>query len=716
MAEPKSSTTNKPGPVSTGDPVSYRREGAVGVILVDRPPVNAINVAVRQGIVQALAEFAADRDAKIALLVCAGRTFLSGADLTEFDHVPAGTTFHDMLTALSDCPKPVVASLHGTALGGGLETALACHYRCAVKDARMGFPEITLGIIPGAEGTQRMPRLIGALKTLDLLLKGAPIGAEEAKKLGVIDRIVEGDALHGGIGYAAGLTAAGARPRRTREMKVDAAGFDQAGIDTLLKENARALKGRTTQFEAVKAVKAAVELPFDEGLKVEKTLSDATLLAPESLALRHIFFAERAVGQIPGLDKDIKPLPIGRVGVIGAGTMGSGIAMAFANAGHKVTLIDSDPAGLARGEASIKSNYEQTRARGRMTEEDVARTIALIEGTTKLDAIKSADLVVEAVFEDMALKKRVLGEIDKIVGPQTILASNTSTLSVTELGAATRRPGKVVGLHFFSPAHIMRLLEIVRGKTTSNETLVTALDIARKIRKIGVVAGDSYGFIGNRMMQDGYFREAEVLLLEGASPEQIDRVMENFGFAMGPNRVNDMGGIDVGTRAREQLAMREPRPDPYFVVSDTLSKLGRLGQKTGKGVYRYEPGSRDAIPDPEVIPIIEKLAAERQIKRRQIADAEIEERCVLSLINVGALVLQEGAAYRAGDIDVVWTSGYGFPRYRGGPMFYADAIGLGRILERVNHYYNQCGHYWKPAPLLEKLVKDRLTFGQMDKA
>jgi 3-hydroxyacyl-CoA dehydrogenase len=697
-------------------PVTYKREGAVGVILVDRPPVNAINVAVRGGIVDTLARFVRDGEAKIALLVCVGRTFLSGADLNEFDHVPQGTTFHEMLTALSECPKPVVASLHGSALGGGLETALACHYRCAVRDARMGFPEITLGLIPGAEGTQRMPRLIGALKTLELMLKGSPVGAEEAKRLGIIDRIIDGTPFEGGMEYAIGLAATGAKPRPARMLKVDTNGFDQAGIAALLKQNERALRGRTTQFEAIKAVQAAVGLPFEEGLKVEKELSDATLVAPESLALRHIFFAERAVSQIPGLGRDTKPMPIGRVGVVGAGTMGSGIAMAFANAGHKVTLVDVDPAGLARGQASIKSNYEQTVARGRMTEDEAARTSALIQGTTKLDEVKGVDLIVEAVFEDMALKKRVLGEIDKIVGTQTILASNTSTLSVTELGAATGRPGKVVGLHFFSPAHVMRLLEIVRGKTTSNETLVTALDIARKIRKTGVVAGDAYGFIGNRMMQDGYFREAEVLLLEGASPEQIDRVMENFGFAMGPNRVNDMGGVDVGTRARQQLAMREARPDPYFVVSDTLTKLGRLGQKTGKGVYRYEPGSRDAIPDPEVTPIIEKLAAERQITRRTIPDAEIEERCVFSLINVGAIVLDQGIAYRSGDIDVVWTSGYGFPRYKGGPMFHGDSVGLARILERVAHYHTQYGYYWRPAPLLERLVREGRTFEQWDKA
>ena len=701
--------------MANSNPVSYETRDGVGLILVDRPPVNAIDVTIRQGIVDAIAEFTADPTAKIALLACAGRTFMSGADLSEFDHVPEGTTFHEMLNAIETCAKPVVASLHGTALGGGLETALACHYRCAVKDARMGLPEITLGIIPGAGGTQRMPRLIGAKKTLELMLKGAPVGAEEAKSLGIIDRIVEGSALDGGMAYAKELAAQNAKPRPTRAMKVDASGFDQAGIDALLKENARGLKGRTTQLEAIKAVKAAVELPFDEGIKIEKKLSDATLLAPESRALRHVFFAERAVNQIPGLGRDTKPMPVGRVGVIGAGTMGGGIAMAFANAGYQVTLVDVNADALARGQANIKSNYEQTRARGRMTEADVARTMALIEGTTRLEAIKGVDLVVEAVFEDMALKKRVLAQADEIVGPQTILASNTSTLSVTELGAATRRPDLVVGLHFFSPAHIMRLLEIVRGRETSKETLVTALDIARKIRKIGVVAGDAYGFIGNRMMQDGYFREAEALLLEGASPEQIDRVMENFGFAMGPNRVNDMGGVDVGTRAREQLAMREKRPDPYFVVSDALTRLGRLGQKTGKGVYRYEPGKRDAIPDPEVTAIIERLAAERQIKRRVIPDAEIEERCVLPLINVGAMVLEEGIAYRAGDIDVVWTAGYGFPRHLGGPMFYGDSLGLRHVYERVKHYHKLHGHYWKPAALLERLAKEGGSFAAWDK-
>jgi 3-hydroxyacyl-CoA dehydrogenase len=697
------------------DSVSYEARGRVGLILIDKPPVNAIDYSVRTGLVAAIEHAASDASTGIVLLACAGRTYMAGADISEFEGELKGPHLIDVLQKVEDCPKPVVTVLFGTALGGGLETALACHHRVAVPSARMGLPELSLGVIPGAGGTQRMPRLIGARATLDMVLGIRPLGADEAKKLGIIDAIVEGEPLEVGLKHAEKLLAQGAKVRRTSAGRVDSKGFDDAGIAEALKTHAKALKGRTTQHLLVEALKAAATLSFAEGMKVERRLGDKSIATPESKALRHLFFAERLVGKVPGLPKDKKAPALAKVAVVGAGTMGSGIATSFANSGLGVVLIDADEKGLARGVELVQSNYDTAIKRGIMTEAQAAENRARIETVVGTAAAKGVDLVVEAVFEDMDLKKRVLGELDKVVPKHAVLASNTSTLSVTELGRSTSRRDKVVGLHFFSPAHVMKLLEIVRGDDTSPDTLVSALDVAKKLRKIGVVAGDGYGFIGNRMMLDGYWRENEQLLLEGATPEQVDRVIENWGFAMGPNAVNDMGGVDVGTKARQQLLKREKRPAPYFAVSDALTPLGRLGQKTGKGVYRYEQGDRTPHPDPEVTKLIEKLAAEHGIKRRKITDVEIEERCVLSLINVGAMVLEEGVAYRASDIDVVWTSGYGFPRHKGGPMFHADALGLKNVLERVQHYHEKLGHYWQPAKLLVELAASDSSFADWDK-
>ncbi|HVY03930.1 MAG TPA: 3-hydroxyacyl-CoA dehydrogenase NAD-binding domain-containing protein, partial [Caulobacterales bacterium] len=595
-------------------------------------------------------------------------------------------------------------------------TALACHYRAALADARMGLPEITLGIIPGAGATQRLPRLIGAMKTFELMIAGAPIGAEEAKALGLIDEIVSGDPIGAGLAYAQALIAKGARPRRTGELPARADGFDAASAAAVIAKNARALKGRTTQHAAVKVVQAALDAPnLAEGLKSEDAASQASLQTRESQALRHIFFAERECARVPGL-ANVAPLAIGKAAVIGAGTMGSGIATAFADAGLPVALIDVNRESLDRGLAAIRGNYEANVARGRMGAGDVEKRMALITGALDASAAADADVAVEAVFENMDLKKRVLADLDRAMKPHALIATNTSTLSVSELAGATGRPGQVIGLHFFSPAHVMKLLEIVRGRQTAPQTIVTALDIARRLRKTGVVSADSFGFIGNKMMQDGYFREAEQLLLEGASPEQIDAVMESWGFAMGPNKVNDMAGVDVGTLVREELFKRETRPRPYFAVSDALTPLGRLGQKTGKGIYLYKPGDRNAYPDPEVTALIEKLAADHGIKRRAISDAEIEERCLLPLINIGADLLEQGVAYRASDIDVVWTSGYGFPRYFGGPMFYGDTLGLKHVLARVEHYHAKLGAYWKPSNLLRQLAESGTSFTQYDQA
>ncbi|MDO8380694.1 3-hydroxyacyl-CoA dehydrogenase NAD-binding domain-containing protein [Phenylobacterium sp.] len=693
--------------------VRFDVRGDVGMILVDRPPVNAIDVTVREGIWKSLDKALADPAVKVILLACAGRTFLSGADLNELNGTIEAPTYYDTLDRLEASGKPVVAVLHGTAMGGGLEMALACHYRVAVADARMGMPEITLGIVPGAGGTQRLPRLIGARPALEMMIAGAPVDAGRAQALGIIDAIVEGSPLEGGLAYAQKLADTGAPVRRTGERSVDTAGFSEAEIEAYLASQARALKGRTTQFRTLEAIKAATKLPLAEGLKAEDVISRASLKDREGLALRHIFFAEREVGKIPGLPA-MDPEPIRAAAVVGAGTMGGGIAMSLANSGVPTVLIDVSQEALDRGLRVVRANYEVTVQRGRMTPAELEQRMGLITGAVGLENAGDADVVIEAVFEDMDLKKKILAELDRVTPPHTILGSNTSTLSVTELASVTRRPEKVVGLHFFSPAHVMRLLEIVRGGATSSQTLVTSLEIARKLKKIGVVSGDAFGFIGNRMMQEGYFREAEQLLLEGAGAAQIDSAVEALGFAMGPNKVNDMAGVDVGYKVREELFKHQTRPDPYFAVSDALAAQGKFGQKTGEGVFLYKAGDRTAHPNPATEALIAQLAADRKIAPRQITDAEIQERCMLPLVNVGAQLLDEGIAYRAKDIDVVWTSGYGFPRHLGGPMFYGDTLGLAHVLERVEHYHRLLGHYWKPADLLVKLAREGGSFEAYD--
>jgi 3-hydroxyacyl-CoA dehydrogenase len=692
--------------------VYFEQRDGVGTILIDSPPVNAIDRLMREGLQKAIAAAIVSPTVKTVLIACKGRTFMAGVNISEFDGPMEGPSLHDLQAAIEGATKPFVAAIHGTALGGGLELALACHYRLALSTAKLGLPEINLGIIPGAGGTQRLPRLIGARAALDFILSGKSVSAEHAKSIGLVDEIVAGDILEAARDFCVKLASTGAATRPTRDRAVDAAGFDDDGVSEVLKTHARALKGRTTQNLVVEALKAATALPFDEGLACEHRLALRSLETRESAALRHMFFAERRAGQAPDLTK--AGGTIRRAAVIGAGTMGSGIATAFADAGLPVTLIDTEASGLARGEKLIHGNYATNVKRGRMTEGEAAARIAQITGSLELADAAGADVVVEAVFEDLDLKKRVLAGVDALVSPETLIATNTSSLSVTEMAAATRHPERVVGLHFFSPAHVMPLLEIVRGEHSAPSAIATSLEVSKMLRKIGVVSGDGFGFIGNRMMLDGYFREAEQLMLEGASPQEVDRAIEAFGFPMGPNRVTDLGGNDVGTKTRAELFKRDTRPDPYFVVADSLTEMGRFGQKTGAGFYRYEDG-RNPVEDPEVTALIERLAAERGIGRRTVRAAEIVERCVLALINVGAIVLEEGVAARPSDIDVVWTAGYGFPRHLGGPMFYADTLGLGHVHERIQHYEQRLGHYWRPAALITRLATEKATFEKWDR-
>jgi 3-hydroxyacyl-CoA dehydrogenase len=689
--------------------VSFETRGNVAVALVDRPPVNAIDAGVRAGLLDALQRAAADPAVGALVVACRGRTFMSGADLSELGSSIPAPPYAEVLRALESFAKPVIAAMHGTPMGGGLEIAMACHYRCATAGTRFSMPEITLGILPGAGGTQRLPRLVGVEGAVDLLLSGAPIDAARARELGLIDEIVGDDPLEGGLDYARRLIALGAGPRPTRERAAPQPALSDPAVAAALARHARALKGRSTQNLVFQSLRAASELPFDEGLKLEARLSADSLETTESRALRHVFFAERACGRIPGIEPGRAADEVRRAAVIGAGTMGSGIAMALADSGIPVALIEKDRAALDRGLRIIADNYAQSLQRGRLDAATAAARQALIAGSLTLDAARDADVVIEAVFEDFELKRSVLAQIAPVVRPEAIIASNTSSLSLTSLAGVVTRPERVIGLHFFSPAHIMRLLEIVRGAQTSDATILAGLALAKKLRKVGVVVGDGFGFVGNRMMLDGYFREAELMLLEGIAPERIDAVMENFGFAMGPNRVNDMAGIDVGTRVRTELMKRESRPAPYHAVSDSLTALGHLGQKTGRGIYRYEEGNRKPLPNPELALLASALAQKHGIAARELSDQEIEERCVLSLINIGAQILEEGLAYRAADIDVIWTSGYGFPRWRGGPMFYADTLGIARTVARIEKY-------WPVAPLLRQLAADGRSFADWDRA
>lgn len=697
--------------------VQYQTRNQVGLLLIDYPPVNVLGAAVRAGLARKLEAALADASVRAIVIACAGKTFSAGADIGEFDGPMAEPTLQAVFASIEASNKPIVAAVHGMALGGGVELALACHYRVASADAKLGLPEITLGLIPGAGGTQRLPRVIGAAAALDMIVSGSPVDAAAASRLGLIDAIVDGDLLQGAQAFCEQLIERGAQPRPTGRRAVSVEGFDAVGIAAILSKHSRALKGRTTQRLIVEALTAATQSNFEAGLAIERRIADRSIATEESKALRHMFFAERQVSKLPGVTIDSSTAPIARVAIIGAGTMGSGIATACADAGMSVTLIDSHPGGIERGLAMIGSNYESSVARGRLTHEEAARRRGRIVDSLDLAAAAEAEVVIEAVFEDLALKQSVLSKVASLTPASTLLASNTSTLSIAELSRVCRDPQRLVGLHFFSPAHVMKLLEIVRAPTTDPAALGRALVLAKQLKKIGVVAGDAFGFIGNKMMLDGYWREAELLMLEGATPEQVDSAMESFGFAMGPARVNDLGGTDVGTKTRIELFKRETRPDPYFVIADALTAMNRLGQKTSAGFYRYRPGERQALADDEVIELIARLAAERGIARRSIETAEIVERCLLQLMNVGAQVLEAGIAMRAADIDVVWVHGYGFPRHLGGPMFHADCLGLRRVVERIEYYGARMKNrddYWRPAPLLEKLAWENKSFASWD--
>jgi 3-hydroxyacyl-CoA dehydrogenase len=622
----------------------------------------------------------------------------------------------NVLTEFESLPQPIVVALHGTALGGGVEVALACHYRIADKGAKLGFPEITLGIVPGAVGTQRLPRIVGAEKALAMFLDGRPVGADEARQLGLVDEIAEGDLRAAAIAYAKRLVAEGKGPRRVRDNKVTP--LTEAQIAAFRAQAAKQHKGMITPELDIAAVRASWELPFEQGLAVERAISDGSLGTPESKAMRHLFFAERAVTDVPGVTPADKPREIRRCGIIGSGTMGGGIAMSFVNVDISVVLLDVDQASLDRGMATIRKNYDASVKRGRMTPADVDKRMGLIQTSTKYEDFADCDLVIEAVFEDMALKKKIFAELDRVTKAGAILATNTSTLDINQIGSATRRPQDVVGLHFFSPANVTRLLEIVRTDATANDVVATAFAVAKKVKKVGVLSRVAYGFIGNRMM-DPYAREAERLVLEGALPADVDAALEDFGMGMGILAVFDMAGVDVGVKARRANPDQVPKDDPTFYrASQILFDQNWLGQKNGKGYYRYEAGSRDRLQHDEALALLAAEGKKLGVARSgPISRQEITERCIFAMINEGAKILEEGVALRPADIDVVYTSGYAFPRRHGGPMFYADAIGLDTVLAGLKKYgKGRRAADFEPSALLKQLAESGSTFAAWAKS
>jgi len=697
-------------------PVSVSLDQDIAVIAVNSPPVNTISAAVREGLFAAIADIRTRPGIAAVVLICEGSTFFSGADIGEFAGPPKEAEFRDLFGQLEQLPVPVVAGMHGTAMGGGLEIALACHYRVAVPGARFGLPEVTLGIIPGAGGTQRMPRLIGVEKTLDMILAARPVDAAAGIQLGFIDAQIQGEVREGTIAFARSLIRNAAGARRTSERSVDPATATPAIIERLTSQARSQYPNRVAALTAIKAVSAAARLPFAAGLLYETELANESKATLESKALIHVFFAERETRKVPGLPADAQARAIARGGVIGAGTMGGGIAICFANAGLPVTVVDSSQEALDRGLAVVGRTYDTMVKRGRLTAEEKAERMALIRGSLHYADLADADVVIEAVYESLDLKRQIFSSLDQVMKPGAALATNTSTLDIAEIAAATRRPQDVIGLHFFSPANVMPLLEVVRTDSTAPAVLRTALDLAKRFRKTPVVARVCYGFIGNRMME-GYAREAQRMVLEGAAPRQIDGALEAWGMAMGILAVFDMAGIDVGVNVHRANADRYP-PDPSYYQADfALHAAGRLGQKNGKGYYQYQPGDRTRHDDPEAIDILRSTARRLEIAPRAHGADEIVERCLYPLINEGFRILEEGVALRASDIDVVWCAGYGFPRYRGGPLFYADTIGLKTVHDGILRYRELFGPmHWQPAPLLARLVSEGRTLKEWDAA
>lgn len=689
-------------------------EKGIAVITIDNPPVNAISQAVRAGLLAAVLEADQQTDVKAIIVTCAGRTFMAGADITEFGKPPVAPHLPDLINQIEAVSTPTIAAIHGTALGGGLEVALGCHYRVAVASAKVGLPEVQLGLLPGAGGTQRLPRVAGVQAALEMITSGKHVAAKSALEMGILDSLVEDDLLEGAIAFAEGLSAAGKGARPTSALTLDQRQYDQAFFDAFRQSIARRSRGYFAPEMCIQAVEAAVNLAFDQGLAKERELFAACMANPQSKAMQHVFFAQRQIARIPGIDKTTPRREIKKVGVIGAGTMGGGISMNFATAGIPVTILELSDEALERGLGVVRRNYEATAKKGRMTMEQVEACMANLNGTQNYDELSDCDLIIEAVFEKMSVKEAVFKELDRVAKPGAILASNTSYLDIDHIAAITSRPADVLGMHFFSPANVMKLLEIVRGKETADDVLATVVDLAKRIKKVGVVSGVCFGFIGNRMLSP-YGREAGLMAVESGTPELIDKALYDFGMAMGPLTVFDLAGLDIGYMNRQGLGR-----DNYETLGadwmDRLVEADRKGLKVGAGVYDYDLGSRVPKPSAFTKEILADEAQKAGITQTPIAAEEAVERMMLALINEGAKILGEGIALRASDIDIVYLNGYGFPAYRGGPMHYADSLGIDTVAERINHYRTRFGdRWWTPAPLLEKLAAEGKSFADFDR-
>ncbi len=679
--------------------VRLETEGDVALVIVDNPPVNALSWHVRQGLFDGMTQ-AVEDGARAIVVICDGRTFIAGADISEFGGgTPQAAGLPQVQAAMEDAPVPVIAAIHGTALGGGLEVALCAHYRVSVASAKFGLPEVNLGLLPGAGGTQRLPRLTGVPKALEMVTSGRHIGTDEALECGLVDEVVDGGLAElraAAIAFAERAVAENlplAKVRDRDEKLAEARGNEQLFAD-FRTSIARKARGFLAPEYNIQCIEAAANLPFDEGLKVERRLFTELMSGPQSGAQRYYFFAERAANKIPDIPKHTPLVDIRRAGVLGAGTMGGGIAMNFANVGIPVTIVERDQEALDRGIAVVRKNYERSRS---TDAEQVEERMGLITGSTDKADFAECDIVIEAVFEDMDLKKTIFRELDEICKPEAVLASNTSALDINEIASATSRPESVIGMHFFSPANVMKLLEVVRGEKSSDTVVATAMAVGKRVRKVAVLVGVCHGFVGNRMLFQRRL-EADQLVLEGATPAQVDRVLYDFGFPMGPFAMSDLAGLDIGWKAETSTGDS---------IRDLMNETGRKGQKNGRGYYTYDPETRAATPDPEVEQMIKDFAIRKGHEQREVTDQEVLERCLYSMVNEGAKILEEGIAIRGSDVDVVWVNGYGWPVYRGGPMYWADSIGLAEIVESVRGYSETVGgRQWELSPLLARLADE----------
>ena len=673
----------------------------IAILTLNSPPVNALSAPVREGLDKGIRKAIKDSRVDAIILICTGRTFIAGADISEFGKEPKGPSLFEVQDELENSPKPIIAAIHGTALGGGLEVALTCHYRIAVPSAKCGLPEVSLGLLPGAGGTQRLPRLVGVEQALKMVTSGIHLSADKCLKSGLIDKLAnEGQLMDDSILFAKEILSENKPLRKVRDIneKVEAARGNEELFSDFRKSIARKTRGFLAPEYNIQCIEAAVNQSFNEGIKIEKGLFLKLITGNQSAAQRYFFFSQRQVAKIPDIPKETEKKEIKEIGIIGAGTMGGGIAMNFANAGLPVTIIEQSQERLDKGIGIIRKNYENTASKGRITIQDVEHRMSLISGDVSMEALSNKDMIIEAVFENMELKKEIFSKLNTIAKQGAILATNTSGLDINEIASTTNRPESVIGLHFFSPANVMKLLEVVRGEKTSKEVIATSMAMAKSIGKVAALVGVCPGFVGNRILAQRQ-REANKLILEGALPWDIDNALFDFGFPMGPFAMSDLAGLDIGWN--KETSRGE-------TIREKLCEGGRFGQKSGKGFYTYDE-NRNKSPDPEVEDLIKTFAQEKQIKTRSIEKEEILQRCLYPMINEGFKILEEGMAIRASDIDIVWINGYGWPVYEGGPMFYGNQIGFGKILDWLKKMEEEHGDDFTPSPYLEKVVKEKLN-------